>query len=63
MTIDELIRHLKKLVAEDAFRGEAEVTFGSDMEPVFGGIVTRNRVTGLVALNLAPTSLDRIGGF
>jgi hypothetical protein len=33
------------------------------MEPVMGGIITRHRSTGLVVLNLAPTRLDRLGGF
>ena len=63
MTINELIRELQALVQEDEFRGDAAVTFGSDMEPVLGGIITRHRGTGLVVLNLAPTKLDRVGGF
>ena len=63
MTINELIRQLQALVAEDEFRGDAAVSFGSDMEPVLGGIITRHRGTGLVVLNLAPTKLDRVGGF
>jgi hypothetical protein len=63
MTINELIRELQALVAEDEYRGDAAVTFGSDMEPVLGGIITRHRGTGLVVLNLAPTRLDRVGGF
>ena len=63
MTINELIRELQTLVAEDEFRGDAAVTFGSDMEPVEGGILTKHRGTGLVVLNLAPTKLDRVGGF
>ena len=63
MTVNELIRELQALVAEDEYRGEAAVTFGNDMEPVEGGIITRHRGTGLVVLNLAPTKLDRVGGF
>ena len=63
MTINELIRQLQALVAEDEFRGDAAVTFGSGMEPVLGGIITRHRGTGLVVLNLAPTKLDRVGGY
>lgn len=63
MTVNELIRQLQALVAEDEFRGDAAITFGSDMEPVLGGIITRHRGTGLVVLNLAPTKLDRVGGF
>ncbi|HEX8223766.1 MAG TPA: hypothetical protein VF605_08130 [Allosphingosinicella sp.] len=63
MTINELILQLQALVAEDEFRGDAAVTFGSDMEPVLGGIITRHRGTGLVVLNLAPTKLHRVGGF
>lgn len=63
MTINELIRELQALVAEDEYRGDAAVTFGSDMEPVLGGIITRHQGTGLVVLNLAPTKLDRVGGF
>ena len=63
MTVNELIRQLQTLVANDGFRGDAAVTFGSDMEPVLGGIFTRNRATGLVVLNLAPAKLDRVGGF
>ena len=63
MTVNELIRQLQALVAKDEFRGDATVTFGSDMEPVLGGIFTRHRETGLVVLNLAPTALDRVGGF
>lgn len=63
MTINELTRELQALVSDDEFRGDAAVTFGSDMEPVLGGILTRHRGTGLVVLNLAPTKLDRVGGF
>ena len=63
MTVNDLIGQLQTLVAEDAYRGAAAVTFGSDMEPVLGGIVTRHRGTGLVVLNLAPTKLDQVGGF
>lgn len=63
MTINELISQLQALVAEDEFRGDAVVTFGNDMEPVQGGIINRHRGTGLVVLNLAPTRLDRVGGF
>lgn len=63
MTIDELIRELQALVAADKARGKAVVTFGPELEPVAGGILTRHRVSGLVVLNLAPTSLDRVGGF
>ena len=63
MTINELIRELQALVSDDEFRGDAAVTFGSDMEPVLGGVLTRHRGTGLVVLNLAPTRLDRVGGF
>jgi hypothetical protein len=63
MTINELILQLQALVAEDEYRGDAAVTFGSDMEPVLGGIVTRHRGSGLVVLNLASTKLDRVGGF
>lgn len=63
MTINELIGQLQLLVAEDEFRGDAAVTFGSAMEPVAGGILTRHRGTGIVVLNLAPTRLDRVGSF
>jgi hypothetical protein len=63
MTVNDLIRQLQVLVKEDPFRGDAAVTFGCDMEPVLGGIVTRHRGTGLVVLNLAPTKLDHVGGF
>ena len=63
MTINQLIQQLQALVREDEFRGDAVVTFGCDMEPILGGIITRNRGTGLVVLNLAPTKLDRVGGF
>lgn len=63
MTINQLILQLQALVAEDEYRGDAAVTFGSDMEPVLGGMVTRHRGTGLVVLNLASTKLDRVGGF
>lgn len=63
MTISQLIEQLQALVADDEYRGDAAVTFGSDMEPVEGGIVTKHRGTGLVVLNLAPTKLDRVGGF
>ena len=63
MTVNELVQQLQVLVAEDEFRGDASVTFGSDMEPVLGGIITKHRGTGLVVLNLAPTKLDRVGGF
>lgn len=37
MTVNELIEQLQALVAEDEFRGDAAVAFGSDMEPVEGG--------------------------
>lgn len=63
MTIGELIDRLQAVVAEDEYRRDAAVTFGSDMERVEGGIVTRHRGSGLVVLNLAPTKLDRVGGF
>lgn len=63
MTINELIGELQALVADDQYRGDAVVTFGSNMEPVEGGIITRHRETGLAVLNLAPTKLDRVGGF
>jgi hypothetical protein len=63
MTVSELIKALQALVEEDAFRGDAAVTFGSDMEPIQGGIITRHRGTGLVVLNLASTRLDHVGGF
>lgn len=63
MTIDDLIRELQALVAADKARGQAAVTFGPEMEAVAGGILTRHRVSGLVVLNLAPTRLDRVGGF
>ena len=63
MTIKELILQLQALVAEDQFRGDAAVTFGSDMEPVLGGVITRHRGTGLAVLSLAPTKLDRVGRF
>jgi hypothetical protein len=61
MTMDKLIRNLQKLVAEDSLRDGAVVTFGSDMEPLLGAIVTRHPSTGLVALNLPPIRLDRLG--
>lgn len=63
MTLNNLIEQLQALVAEDEFRGDAAVTFGPEMAPVLGGILTRHRETGLVVLNLAPTRLDRVGGF
>lgn len=63
MTVNELIRQLQALVAKDEFRGDAAVTFGSGMEPILGGIITRHRGTGLVVLNPAPTELDGVGGF
>ncbi|MFN3727560.1 MAG: hypothetical protein ACK4SZ_14795 [Allosphingosinicella sp.] len=63
MNVNELIQHLPALVADDEFRGDAAVTFGSDMESVLGGILIRHRGTGVVVLNLAPTKLDRVGGF
>ena len=62
MTINELIKELQALVAEDEYRGHAAVTFGPDMEPVEGGIIARGP-GGLIVLNLAPTKLDRVGGF
>ena len=62
MTINELIHRLQLLVAEDEHRGEAAVTFGNEMAPVDGGIIAKSR-SGLVVLNLAPTKLDRVGGF
>ena len=62
MTINELVKELRALVAEDDYRGDATVTFGTDMEPVEGGIIAKDP-GGLVVLNLAPTKLDRVGGF
>ena len=61
MTINNLIEGLQALVAEDEFRGDAEVTFGADMAPVLGGIFARHRETGLVVFNLAPTMPERVG--
>ena len=63
MTVNQLITALQALVAEDTYRGDAAVTFGNAMEPVEGGIIARHRESGLVVLNLAPVSLDRVGGF
>ena len=63
MTIDELISQLQALVADDEARGKAAVSFGPEMKPVAGGILTRHRISGQVILNLAPTRLDRVGGF
>ena len=63
MTVNQLIAALQALVADDVYRGDAAVTFGSAMDPVEGGIIARHRGTGLVVLNLAPTRLDRVGGF
>ena len=63
MTINERVRQLQAQVAEDEFRADAAVMFGSEMKPVLGGIITRHRGSGLVVLNLAPTMLDRVGAF
>lgn len=63
MTVKDLITELQALVAKDEFRGEATVTYGSDNEPVSGGIMARDAKTGLAVLNLAPIKLDRVGGF
>ena len=63
MTVNELIRQLQALVADRGFGGDAAVAFGSDIEPLPGGIVIRNRASGLVVPNLAPATLWRVGGF
>lgn len=63
MTINELMHELQALVAEDEYRGDATVTYGSDNEPVEGGIIARKGNAGLVVLNLAPIKLDQVGGF
>ena len=63
MTINELIKQLQALVAEDEHRGEATVIYGRDNEPVEGGIMAREGSTGLIVLNLAPIKLDQVGGF
>lgn len=63
MTINELIKQLQALVADDEYRGEATVTYGSDNEPVEGGIMARDGSRGLIVLNLAPIKLDEVGGF
>ena len=63
MTINDLIEALQALVADDEHRGEGTVTYGSDNEPVAGGILARDAKTGLLVLNLAPVRLDRVGGF
>lgn len=63
MTINELIKKLQVLVAEDEYREEATVTYGSDNEPVAGGIMAREASTGLIVLNLSPIKLDQVGGF
>lgn len=63
MTINELVEALQVLVAEDEYRGEATVNYGSDNEPVAGGIMAREASTGLLVLNLAPIKLDQVGGF
>ena len=63
MTVEKLIEELEGLMEKDPYVAEAEVTFGRTMEPVSGGIMTRNLRTGLAVLNLAPVQLDRIGGF
>lgn len=63
MTINELIRELQALVAEDEDRGEASVTYGNDNERVEGGIMLREGSTGLIVLNLAPIRLNQVGGF
>jgi hypothetical protein len=62
MTIIELVRKLQALVAEDEYLGDAAVTFGTDMEPVEGGVIAKGS-GGLLVLNLAPTKLDQVGGF
>jgi hypothetical protein len=63
MTVNQLIAALQALVADDPYRGEASVTFGSAMEPVEGGIIAKHRGSGLAVLNLAPTRLEQVGGF
>lgn len=63
MTISELRAALAALVKNDPYRGDATVTFGQGFEPVEGGIIAKSTVTNLVVLNLAPISLDKMGGF
>lgn len=63
MTINALIKRLQALVADDEYRGEVIVTYGSDDSPVEGGIIAREGSTGLIVLNLARIKLDQVGGF
>jgi hypothetical protein len=63
MTIKELRDQLDRLIAEDEYRADAQVTFGPETTPVLGGLMGRSETTGLAVLNLAPLKLDRIGGF
>lgn len=61
MTIQQLIYTLTRLVEQDGFRADMAVTFGPGFEPVEGGLIGRK--DGLAVLNLAPVSLERVGGF
>jgi hypothetical protein len=63
MKIQELIDQLTKLVGEDDYRKDMEVTFGPEREPIEGGIIGVNTETKLAELNLAPIKLDQVGGF
>lgn len=63
MTIKELQAALAALVAKDAYLADASVTYGQDFEPVEGGIIAKHNVSKLVVLNLAPLTLDKMGGF
>jgi hypothetical protein len=61
MTIGQLIEQLNLIVAKDPYHRDMTVTFGPELEPVAGGLVGKH--DGLVMLNLAPVSLDQVGGF
>lgn len=63
LTIAQLLERLEAFVAADEFRRDMLVTFGGDMFPVRGGIAATNKDTGLAVLNLAPITLDKVGGF
>jgi hypothetical protein len=63
LTVGQLVDRLAAIVAADEFARDMRVTFGGDRFPVRGGIAGKNPDNGLVELNLAPVTLDKVGGF
>lgn len=62
LTLLQLINRLTDQITASPEAADALVVFGEDYTPVAGGILRQVGDDGL-ALNLAPISLDQVGGF